>query len=219
MAPQAGGGFDANAIKVDLARGSVKALLVLLPLLLGLCAASVYAAVDAHDRSVLIVGCCFAGFFGILLCGVVMATPRLVQSRGLVFDARGVHFWRGSAWHLLPWGDVAAIGIGYEQPPRVPTLSLSRYLARRMLDELNIGKWTNICVEIFPDDPARTLARHPVLARYRREQAPPFPELSPQRWRLPLAPLSDLGHQVGRGVESFEPRRWVGWFERPWRSR
>jgi hypothetical protein len=219
MAPPAGREFEANAIEVDLARGSGKALLVLLPLLLGLCSASVYAAVDAHDRSVLIVGCCFAAFFGVLLCGVVKAIPRLVQPRGLVFDARGVHFWRGSAWDLLPWEDVAAIGVGYEQPPRVPTLSLSRYLARKMLDELNIGKWTNICVEIFPDSPARTLERHPALARYRRQQAPPFPQLPPQRWRLPLPPLSDLGHQVGKGVEAFQPRRWVGWFERPRRSR
>lgn len=205
--------FDAGATRVDIGRGSVKALFVFLPLLVAACVACVAAVAGAADRATAIVGICFAGFFGLWLLLLLRALPRIVERRGLVFDARGVHFWRRSAWDLLPWPEIAAIGIGYDEPRRPPVRRLSKVLADQVLTAVGFEHRRNIAVEIFPQSPA-ALDRHPDLTRYRREQPPPREGLSALRWRVVLPPLAARADEIDQAVQALRPALRLGWFER-----
>ena len=205
--------FDAGATRIDIARGSAKGLIVILPLVATVCACCVFAALDAPDTPTMIVGVCFAGFFGLILIAALLALPRLVEPRGLVFDPRGVHFWRRSDWDLVPWEEIAAVGIGYERPRRPPVVRLSQHLADQALDALKLERRRYVAVEIFPRVPA-ALDRHPGLGRYRRDQPPPREGLSAVRWRVPLHALRTPGDTLEQAVRALHPGRWLGWFER-----
>jgi hypothetical protein len=113
---------------------------------------------------------------------------------------------------LLGWDEVAGVGIGYEQPPEIPTLRPGKYLADKLLDQRR-----HIAAEVFPRDP-QVVGRHPILLPYRREQDPPSAGLPAVRWRFPLPPMARLTAHVERGVETFQRERWLGWFARPWRG-
>lgn len=204
---------DPSAVKVDLGRGSAVALLILLPVWAAMSAGAIYTVVTAEETMVAIIGSFFALFFAIPLLFALINLKKLLAPRGLVFDARGVHYWQGGTWAWLPWEAVAAIGIGYDQPPELPALTLQDYVKDKLLDAM-IDRRRRIAVEIFPIDP-RAIAQQPLLARYRREGAAPAPGLPQVLWRLPLPPLGSLAVSVARGVQSFQPQRWLGWFERP----
>jgi len=205
--------FDAGATRIDIGKGSVKTILVALPLLIAVCVASVGAAVDAPDRATTMVGIFFSSVFGLLLLFVLRAIPRFVEPRGVVLDARGLHFWRRSEWDLLPWSEVAAIGIGYDRARRPPVVRLSRYLAEQALSALKVEQRRHIAIEIFPKAPA-TLDSHPGLARYRREQPPPRDGLPFLHWRVPLPPMGGAGDKIDQAVQALRPGLRLGWFER-----
>ena len=182
---------------------------------------AVYTAVTTTDTAVRVIGSVIGAMFGLILVAFVVATPRLLRRRGLEFDGQGLHFWYGDGRALLTWPEVAAVGIGYEQPPDTPGLPLSvqdaikDYVADRVKDAVKLDGKRSIAVEIFPADPA-AVQRHAILARYRREQAPPYQGLPVVRWRLPLPPVVGVARGVERGVRTFQAQRWLGWFARPW---
>ena len=206
---------------VDIGRASVVAIVMAAVLLGGLAAGGVYAALDTQDMKVRVIGFSVAVLFATPLGVMLVVLPKLFQPRGLVFDSDGVRYWRGNTWLLLAWHEVAAVGIGYEQPPELPSLSLSLedavkgYVTDKLKDALKIDGKRRIAVEIFPTDP-HAVQRHPILARYRREQQPPVAGLSPVRWRLPLPPVLGVARSVERGMRTFQQHRWLGWFARPW---
>jgi hypothetical protein len=210
-----------TSVRVDIGRASIVAVIVAVLLLGGLGVAGVYAAIDTTDAAVRVIGAVIGGLFLLLLLGFLLAIPRLVRRRGLEFDPSGVHFWYGDERVSLAWPEIAAIGIGYEQPPNVPSLPLTvqdaikDYVADKLKDAVKLDGKRSIAAEIFPVDPS-TMDRYPILARYRREQPPPAAGLPPVRWRLPLPPVVGVARGIERGVRTFQGPRWLGWFARPW---
>lgn len=202
-------------LRIDIRRGSIVAFLVGTPLLIALTAALVYSVIDANDRPTALIGTVFTVLSGGLLLFVLLAIPKALVPRGLVFDERGVRYWRGASWAFLPWESLTAIGIGYEQPPDLPTLSLADYVREKMVNA-TIDPKRRIALEIFPVDP-RFLEQQKLLLHFRKEGPPPAPGLSAARWRVPLPPFSGLAMKVGQAVQTFQPGRWIGWFARPWR--
>jgi hypothetical protein len=207
-------GLGAGAVKVDIGRGSLIAVLILIPICTLLSGACVYVALDAPDRGTAVIGSCFAAFFGAPVLIALVTLRKLLRPRGLAFDGRGVHYWEGSSWTLVAWQDIAGIGIGYEEPPE---FTARQHLANQLLDQLKIERRRKIAVEIFPADP-KSIERQPSLMRYRRDQKAPTEKLPSVRWRLLLPPAPGLTAKVTQGVESFQPARWLGWFARPWRG-
>jgi len=215
------GSAQSGSVRVNIGRASVVAVVVGVLLLAGLTAAGAYAAVDAAETGVRVIGWVFAGLFGAVLLFFLAAVPKLLRPRGLEFDPGGVRFWYGDERVALAWPEVAAIGIGYEQPPDVPNLPLSvqdaikDYVADKVKDAVKLDGKRSVAVEIFPADPA-AVGRYPILARYKREQPPPYAGLPPVRWRVPLPPVVGVARGIERGVRTFQGQRWLGWFARPW---
>jgi hypothetical protein len=215
------GSGSTGSIKVDIGRASAVAVVMAVLVFAALGAGGVYAALDSAETGVRVIGYVIAGLSGLMLLAFVTAIPRLLKRRGLEFDGQGVHFWYGQERLVLPWPEVAAVGIGYEQPPGTPSLPLSvqdaikDYVADKVKDAVKLDGKRSIAVEIFPADPAAA-ARHPILARYRREQPAPAAGLPGVRWRLPLPPVVGVARGVERGVRTFQEQRWLGWFARPW---
>src|SRR5262245_28201213 len=104
-------------MKMDLKRANVITLLIGSALCLMLSAAGIYAALDAQDTATRVVGYCIAGLFALPLLMMAFSLPKLLQPRGLIFDEHGILYWQGDSRLLLPWPELAAVGIGYEQPP------------------------------------------------------------------------------------------------------
>ncbi len=198
-----------DAIVVDLGRGSVRALALGLPLFATLSGLALYATLGA-DTGTKFIGYFFAFFFAAPLVLALRNLEKLTADRGLAFDARGVRYWQGKSETLLAWDEVAAIGIGYEQPPELGGLE------HEILD-LVIDKRRKLAIEIFPASEAGMQGRE-LLARFRFEQPPPAPGLAKIRWRVPLPPYGKLAADVVKAMETFQSSRWLGWFARPWRG-
>jgi hypothetical protein len=211
-------------VKVDLKRASVITILIGAVLFALLAAGGVYAALDAPDRATRIVGFCVAGLFTLPLVMMAFALKRLLQPRGLHFDERGIHYWQGESSLLLPWDEVAAVGIGYEQPPNLPSIpssiedAVAGFVKEKIKEAVKLDDKRRFAVEIFPVD-AAFADRYPLIARYRREQQPPAAGLPALRWRLLIPPLAGAARDIGRGVQTYRPQLWIGWFARPWGSR
>jgi hypothetical protein len=209
--------FGSGAIKVDLGRGSAIAIAIGVPLLALTEFGFVYVVIDTDDTGTKIVGLVFAAIFGLLLLFVLMMLPHVWKPRGLAFNERGVHYWERDTSNFLGWESIAAIGIGYEQPPELPVISLEDFVGNKIKEGLKIDHKRALGVEIFPADPS-VLDKQPLLVRYRREQEPPSPNLPAARWRIPLPPAPGLVAKVKQGVETHQPARWLGFFKRPWRG-
>ncbi|HCT75352.1 MAG TPA: hypothetical protein DGT23_01905 [Micromonosporaceae bacterium] len=181
----------------------------------------IYTAVDTQDTTISVIGYCVAGLFAVPLIILLRLLPVLFRSCGLAFSHSGLQYWEGRNQLLIPWHEVAAIGIGYEQPPELPSLTTSfedavkSYAAGKAKETLKVDGKRRIAVEIFPID-AHAVAGQPLLCRYRSEQTPPAEELHSVRWRLPIPPVVGVAGGIERGVRTFHPDRWLGWFARPW---
>jgi hypothetical protein len=204
-------------VKVDLKRASVITILIGSALCLVLSAAGVYAALDTDDKATRIVGFVIAGMFALPLLMIVFSLPRLLQPRGLDFDERGIHYWQGDSRLLLPWPELAAVGIGYEQPPSLPSITVEDYLKGKLEDALKLDGKRRFAVEIFPHP--GVAERYPLMSKFRREQAPPHQDLPAIRWRILVPPMAGAVRAIGNGVQTYQPRAWLGWFARPWGSR
>lgn len=135
---------------------------------------------------------------------------------GFAFDRRGLHYWRGPERGVFAWSEIAAIGIGYELPPELPPLTPQDLIAHVTVRKLiKDRRW--IFLEIFPRA-AEAFDRAPALQPYRHSLETPWPDVSGERWMIPMPPRPGLPGQIQRGVEQFAPDVWRGWFRRPWRS-
>ncbi len=208
-----GGHFQlaAEAIKVDIGRGSRKVATIWVPVFVVLSAASVKAALDGKDEATTAIGYAFAAFFAMPALLTLLNLKKLLRSRGLAFDARGVHYWEGGAWAHFEWQEVAGVGIGFEEPPKVPTIRLGKRLADDLLDAAKVERRRYISVEVFPNDP-KLIERQAILSRYRRTLDPPAAGLPSVRCHFPLPGASQLAPLVNQGVERFQRELWLGWF-------
>jgi hypothetical protein len=222
--------FGPGAVTVDIGRASTVSVGVGAVLLALLTAASVYAVIDADETAVAVVGSVFAVLFGLMFLFLLVSLPKVLQPRGLVFDGAGLHTWHGSAWDLVTWAEIAALGIGYEQPPDVPKLPTSLLDAAggvvedKLKQALKFDDKRKVALEIFPVD-ARCFERHPSLVRYRKSGPVPtlaqpdtvaLPALLPERWRVGLPPALGVAKATEHGARTFATPRWLGWFARPW---
>jgi hypothetical protein len=161
-----------------------------------------------------------ASFFIVCCLVPIIRAIRLVRPMlvpmGFAFDQRGLHYWRGSERGLFAWSEIAAIGIGYESPPQVPPLTPSLLVARFTVDKVVKDRhW--VALEIFPRTDG-VWDRAPALQPYRWALEAPWPDVSAERWLIPLPPRPGLPRRIQRGAERFAPQVWRGWFRRPWRS-
>jgi len=208
-----------EAIKVDIGRSSRKTVAISVPLFVLLSALSVLAARDGQDVGTTAIGYAFATFFALPALIALLNLKKILRSRGLAFDARGVHYWEGDSWAHFHWNEVAGVGIGFEEPPRVPTIRPGKMLANALLDAAEVERRRHISIEVFPKDP-QAIERQMILLRYRRALEPPSAHLPSVRCRFPL-PSASLTPLVSQGVERFQPGLWLGWFARPagsWRQ-
>ncbi len=213
--------LGAEAVKVNFGRASAFAAILTLVLLGLFVTGFVYAAVQATDTATAAIGSVFAALFSIPLLMVSVGLRSFFQPRGLAFDTQGVHYWHGNTWGLLPWQEIAAVGIGYEQPPKTPSVptsvegAVSDFVADKVKDAIKLDDKRKVALEIYPTNP-QSGKHHPGLIRYWREYPAPIPGLAPARWRLPLPPVVVVAHGVSKGVKTFQPHLWIGWFTRPW---
>jgi hypothetical protein len=131
---------------------------------------------------------------------------------GFVFDRRALHYWQGPERGALGWHEIAAIGIGFESPPDVPSLSPADLISKVTVDKL-IKDRRKMALEIFP----RTAwERAPALQVFRRSLESPWPDVSGERWQIPLGRRPGLPGRITRAAQQFAPGLWRGWFRRPW---
>lgn len=213
--------YSPGAVKVDIGRANIIALVLAILIFGGLVWAGVYAAINNQDTRERIIGAVFAVFFAIPFLLVLRGARRVMKPSGLVFDARGIHYWQGTSTTMVAWEEIAAVGIGYEQPPSMPSLPASLedavkgYVQDKVKDALKVDGKRRIAVEIFPFLPER-VDGYPALARFKRTYQAPAAGLPSVRWRMPLPPVYGVAHSITRGAQTFQPQRWLGWFARPW---
>jgi hypothetical protein len=214
--------LEPDAVRVNLRVASVGSLLITVLAFGALTAGGVYAAADAEDTSTRVLGIVFAVLFSIPLWMVVMLLAKgILQSNGIAFDSRGVHYWRGDSAGLVAWEDITAVGIGYEQPPHLPKVptsidgAIKDFLADKIKDTVRLKDLRKIALEIYPET-EEVASQHPDLTRYWRTYPAQFEGLLPVRWRLPLPPLTGVARAISRALQTYQPQRSIGWFKRPW---
>jgi hypothetical protein len=215
-----GAPLQPDAVVLDLGRASRRSIVVAVVLLALLTAGGVYAAADTDDHATRVVGIVIATFFGGALWSALRVFRVMAQARTVAFDRSGVHYGQGGGWTTLPWDRLAAVGVGYELPPSQPNVAtsvdaaISGFVLDKVTEATKIDR-RSVALELYPRDPA-DVDRHRALARYRKEGAGPRPDLPPVRWRLLLPPVGSGVGTIERGVTTFAPHVWLGWFQRPW---
>ena len=199
-----------DAVRVDLKRAGFLAIVLLVVTWGGLSALSIWAALTQTETIGRVVGFAFAGFFALPLIGVLVNFRKLRQARGFAFDDRGWRVWRGGDEVLVPWSAIGGIGIGYEAPPDIPSITIEGVLADLIADQL-VKDRRRVALEVYPMVNPET---YELLNRDRIELAPPYPGLSGVRWSIPLPP--GVLKPAARGAEAFGGQRWRGYYERPW---
>jgi hypothetical protein len=184
-------------------------------LLLALFSGFVVAAVGTPDIATRVVGIVFVVLTGIPLLLVLLSLPRMMRPSVLGFDDNGIAYSYNGASTVVPWTDIAAVGIAFEIPVDIPSIDLSGILADKLVyDVLKVNKSRKISLEIFPSVP-ETLEQHPVLANFRQNLRPPKEGLGTGIWRISfLTPR--LARRVARGPQTYAPQLYLGWYRRPW---
>jgi hypothetical protein len=168
------------------------------------------------------------GLFGLVLLFLLVKIGPLVRPRAYEFGPDGLRFWHGSDNVFIPWGDIIAIGVGYEaKPQEKPALkipgSIEEVVTDRVKDFLNdkaqealqISGKRRIGIEVYPVT-AELFGKYPRLRPYVTRLRPVEPSLPSDVWRLPLPPVMSIAQEAGRGAQTYAPARWLGWYARPW---
>jgi hypothetical protein len=207
--------WEPDAIVVDVRRGRIVGMVLAVAVFGGLAAFFVWAAVAYRDDSTTrIAGWIVAAICLIPIVRLIVVRKRLLVSMGLAFDRRGLHYWIGGERGLLGWPQVAAVGIGYEAPPHIPSISLEETAAEFLADHIMKDR-RRVALEIFPADPG-LVAGTPALLPYRVAAEAPWPDVSGERWRILLPPQPGLPRTIAGAAQQVAPRHWRGWFRRPW---
>jgi hypothetical protein len=192
-----------NAQVIDLGSGWISiVLLVAIGLVLGggalgyVLDPAVFAAGGQADRTTKIIAGCFAVVFLAIAGYALVRAPKVAgKRRALAFDARGVWWSEGGRSGVIPWQDLAAVGLGDGRTQR---------RSYRPLDNLPVIT----ALELYPTTAAAS-AR--VEAEKFRVDAPALrPDLPAVRYRFPIPGSSRFTGLAEQAVQRFAPELWVG---------
>jgi hypothetical protein len=172
-----------------------------------------------------VLGAGIALVFTVPLVMLLRALPRFLGRRYVVLDVAGLHIQHGKEEVVVPWSEVYAVGLGYEQAAEerksVPTSMddlkgiVKDYTVDKVSEALQVSGKRRIALEIMPVRPD-TAKRYPKLQPYWKHQPPPWAGLPPEQWRFPLPPVVSIAEEIERGIRTFQPQRFLGWYPRPW---
>ncbi len=184
-----------------------------------------HGAYTSTGTSARVLGYGLAGLFGIPLVMLLFAAPRFLSPRRLVFDTTGLTITHGKRFVSVPWAEISAIGISYEQAAqeqaKLPTSTdeitdIVKHLAADKVGEaLHISGNRRLTLEFYPTAPDAA-TRYPRLKPYWKAAPPPVPGLPPFGWRFPLPPVVSIAGSAAQAAQMFVPRAWLGWYARPW---
>ena len=159
---------------------------------------------DFEDGVEKVIGGTITGLFavGLLFCvlAAVMFPSRRHRLPGVAIDAAGVWWHRDRAATLVPWPDIAGVGVGYLQAPAAAVVGGS-----------SLGQRKNLALDVF----LRTTDLPSALRTWSATESPPIPTLPADRLRF-ILPTGGDGHDLHAAVERHAPRLWVGEYEREW---
>lgn len=211
-------------VRVGLGRGNAvitACVLVFLCLVVG---ASAKGAVTSTG-SARVLGAAIGLVFAVPLVMMLLALPKFLARRYVVLDPVGLRIQHGRDEVVVPWPEVYAVGLGYQQAPAgkrsLPTSLddvkgiVKDYTVDKVSDALQVSGERRIVLEIMPGRPDAE-QRYRKLKPYWKHQPPPWAGLPPFQWSFPLPPVASIAHEVERGIRTFQPQRWLGWYPRPW---
>jgi hypothetical protein len=219
------GTVQAPPVRVGLGRSNIVVALAVLAFLCWVVWAGAHGAWTSDNTSAKVIGYGVAGAFAVALVMLLVALPRLVSPRYVVVDAFGLRIQHGRREVLLPWPELLAVGVGYQQAPaekvKVPTSAeelqdaAKEYLAGKASEALQVSGKRRLALEIYPARPD-AVERYPKLKPYWQAQPPPAHGLPPWHWRFPLPPVVSIAQAISSGLYGFAPRHFLGWIPRPW---
>lgn len=93
--------------------------------------------------------------------------------------------------------------------------AVTDHLAGQAAELLQVSDKRRIALEIYPARPDAG-QWYPKLQPYWKALAPPAAGVPPYGWRFPLPPVVSIAQDIDRGLWTFQPRRRLGWYPRPW---
>jgi hypothetical protein len=155
----------------------------------------VFAADGRADATTKIIAACLAALsFALSGCALVRAPKVVGRRRALAFDARGV--WRSDAGRsgVIPWQDLAAVGLADGRTQR---------RSYRLLDNLPVIT----ALELYWN---AATSEHSEVAKFRVDAPPLRPDLPPVRYRFPVPGSARFTGPAERAVRRFAPELWLG---------
>jgi hypothetical protein len=214
-------------IRVGLGRSNLTVVIAMIVFLGGITAVSIYGS--AKDTSAPL-GFYIGGLFGLVLLYFLSKLPAFLKPRAYEFGPDGFRFWHGNDAELIPWQEIAAIGVGYEAKPadRAPGLrvpgsledevkdKIQEYAAEQAREVLHVSDKRRLALEIYPTAPDLMIL-HPRLKPYVKPLIAPGSRASQSvAWRMPLPPVVAIAQDASRGAQAFAATRWLGWYARRW---
>lgn len=165
-----------------------------------------FAGGDFEDGVAKVIGGIVTGLFavGLVFCALaaVMFPFRRHRLPGVAIDASGIWWWRDRHATLVPWPDVAGVGVGYLRAPAAAAVGGSSLRLRE-----------NFALEVFLRTP--DLPEGSALRTWAATEPPPNPTLPPDRLRFVLPTGSDR-HDLHAAVARYASRLRVGEYQREW---
>jgi hypothetical protein len=214
----------AGPVKVGLGRSNAVVTLGLLVFLGWVVWAAGYGAWTSTETSPRVLGAGIAVLFAIPLVMLLRFLPRFLSPRYVLVDEAGVAIQHGRELVVVPWHEVAAVGIGYEIEPTSTKIPQSLgglkdaahdYVVDQVSEALQISAKRRLVLEIFAVRPD-AVDLVPRLKPFWKALPPPAAGLPEWGWRFPLPPVVSIAQQIAGGLRSRAPRHWLGWFARPW---
>lgn len=211
-------------VKVGLGMSNAVVFILMLGVVGALAVTGIYTGATSTG-SARVFGIGFGALFAIPLVMLIIGLPRMLAPRHVMFEAAGVSILHGKRKVTVPWNDLVAVGIGYEEAPakewKTPlTPNQLQDLAKdhavgKVQELLQLEGKRRYALEIYP---ARRTATedYKLLKPYWKEQAPPAQGLPDVLWRFPLPPVDSIALKIGGGAQAVAPRHWLGWVPRPW---
>jgi len=211
-----------SEVRVGLGRSNVVVTICLLLFVGGIAGVAAYSGLRAQG-SARILGLAIAAIFAIPLLMLLRALPKFLAPRRVVLDGHGLRIQHGRDEVLLPWPQIAAVGVGYQRTAREPekaplTLEAVQEAAVGRLQDyareaLHVSDARKLALEIFPAAPDAGAAV-PKLRPYWKQARPPMAGLPGVRWSFPLPPVTGIGERIADGMRVIQPNRWLGWIVR-----
>jgi hypothetical protein len=164
-----------------------------------------------------------AALFTAPLVIFLMGMPRCFGSWQVLVDSTGLTIQPGHRSQVLPWQDIASVGISYAiaqeaqsaqvalDPLEAVRGPISAQLTAAAMQATQASRRRQLALEIYPAGPG-VLARYPRMQPYVQEQFTPGAAF----WRFPLPPAVAIAQQLSSALYAWSPQRWFGWVRRPW---